>query len=154
MSDSGGTIPEARSKPISKPGEQAGPIPPPWTASQRSVLIGLLLVLATYISIRYVFNRHYVSDPQPSVPARMNELADRIDPNTADVATLAALPTIGEKRAKDIVAYREKYVRDGRKGLPYERLEDLLKIQGIGAATIAQLKPYLLFPQSDRPTTK
>jgi competence ComEA-like helix-hairpin-helix protein len=130
------------------------PIPPPWTASQRSVLIGLLLILATYISVRYWFNRQYVSDPQPAIPSRLNELADRIDPNTADVATLAALPTIGEKRAKDIITYREKFQRDGRKGAAFENLEDLLKVQGIGAATIAQLKPYLLFPQSDRPTTK
>ena len=144
MTDSGGT----------KQTAPTGPIPPPWTASQRSVLIGLLLILATYISVRYWFNRHYVSDPQPAVPSRFDELADRIDPNTADVATLAALPTIGEKRAKDIVAYREKFQRDGRQGLAFERLEDLLKIQGIGAATIAQLKPYLLFPQSDRPATK
>ena len=137
-----------------KESEPKGPIPPPWTASQRSVLVGLLLILATYISVRYWFNRQYVSDPQPAVPSRFDELADRIDPNTADVATLAALPTIGEKRAKDIVGYREKFERDGRKGLPFERLEDLLKIQGIGAATIAQLKPFLLFPQSNRPATE
>jgi hypothetical protein len=129
-----------------------GPIPPPWTAAQRSVLIGLLLLLAMYISIRYAFTRRYVSDPQPAIPARLNELADRIDPNDADVATLAALPNIGEKRAKDIVAYREKFQRDRRKGLAFERLEDLLKIQGIGAATIAQLKPYLLFPAA--PSTR
>jgi hypothetical protein len=144
MSESGGSKPEAPSEPI----------PPPWTPSQRSVLVGLILILATYISIRWFFNRQYVSDPQPTVPARFSELADRIDPNTADVATLAALPTIGEKRAKDIVAYRDKWQRDGRRGQPFERLDDLLKIQGIGAATIAQLKPYLLFPESDRPATK
>jgi competence ComEA-like helix-hairpin-helix protein len=134
--------------------ESGGGIPSPWSASQRGVLIGLLLLLALYISIRYAVDRRYVSDPQPSIPSRLDELADRIDPNTADVATLAALPTIGEKRAKDIVAYRDKFHRDGRRGLPFERIEDLLKIQGIGAATIAQLKPYLLFPQLDRPSTK
>lgn len=144
MTESGGT----------KQSAPNAPIPPPWTASQRSVLVGLLLILATYITIRYFLNRHYVSDPQPNVPARMNELADRIDPNTADVATLAALPTIGEKRAKDMVAYREKWQRDRRKGLPFERLEDMLKIQGIGAATIAQLKPYLIFHTSPSSSTR
>jgi competence ComEA-like helix-hairpin-helix protein len=144
MSDSGG--------PKSQPPTEA--IPPPWTASQRSVLIGLLLILAAYISIRWFFNRQYVSDPQPAVPSRYDELADRIDPNTADVATLAALPTIGEKRAKDIVAYREKWLRDGRRGQPFGRLDDLLKVQGIGAATIAQLKPYLIFPNSSSPATR
>jgi competence ComEA-like helix-hairpin-helix protein len=138
----------------SKPDAPPEPIPPPWTASQRSVLIGLLLILATYISIRWFFNRQYVSDPQPAVPSRYDELADRIDPNTADVATLAALPTIGEKRAKDIVAYRDKWHHDGRKGQPFERLDDLLKVQGIGAATVAQLKPYLLFPELRQATTR
>lgn len=134
--------------------DNGGAIPPPWTARQRGVLIGLLLILALHVSIRYLFNRRYVSDPQPDIPSRLEDLADRIDPNSADVATLAALPTIGPKRARDIVSFREQYKRDGRGDLPFEQLEDLLKIRGIGGATIAQLKPYLLFPSTDRPTTK
>ena len=79
-----------------------------WTYSQRRVLLVLLSVLCVALIVRYALHPVYVSDPQPPVPARFSELADRIDPNTADWQTLAALPGIGERRAKDIVAYRER----------------------------------------------
>jgi hypothetical protein len=145
MSEAGGSSRE--------PENQNKSIPPIWNGSQRGILIGLLLILAAYISIRCAFNRRYVPDPQPDVPPRPSDLADKIDPNTADLATLAALPTIGEKRAKDIIAYRERIHRERPHDVPFERLEDLLKIHGIGAATIQTLKPYLIFPPAHRPTT-
>ena len=71
------------------------PIPEPWTASQRGVLIGLAILLAAYAALRYALNPTFVSDPQPLAPARANDLADRIDPNTASADDLAALPMIG-----------------------------------------------------------
>src|SRR5947207_477235 len=37
----------------------------PWTASQRGVLIAVVLILAAALSVRLLFNRAYVSDPQP-----------------------------------------------------------------------------------------
>ena len=48
-----------------------------------------------------------ISDPQPSEGPRAAELQSRIDPNAADWKTLAAIPNLGEKRAKAIVAYRD-----------------------------------------------
>src|SRR5687768_18503985 len=80
-----------------------------WTAPQRRALLVLLVGLLLFISVRYACNRVYVSDPQPPWPGRAHELADRVDPNAADWQTLAALPVIGEKRAKAIVAYREQF---------------------------------------------
>lgn len=44
--------------------------------------------------------------------------------NTADAAQLCTLPGIGESRAADIVAYREKY------GM-FESCEDIMKVSGI-----------------------
>jgi len=70
-----------------------------WTLPQRRVLLALLAVLLPVLAIRYACNPAYVADPQPPYPSRYEELADRIDPNTADLATLSALPTIGERRA-------------------------------------------------------
>jgi competence protein ComEA len=44
--------------------------------------------------------------------------------NTADVAVLVTLPGIGESRARDIVAYREK---NG----PFVQCQDIMKVSGI-----------------------
>jgi len=117
-----------------------------WSASQRRVLIILLFGILIYLSVRWWRNPMYVSDPQPPHPARESELRDRIDPNTADWPTLAALPTIGEKRAKEIIGYREKQRAADPNRVVFRRLEDLMQIKGVGPATISNLAPYLIFP--------
>ena len=117
-----------------------------WTLPQRRALLVLLIVLLAFLIVRYALNPVYVSDPQPERPARADDLADRIDPNTADWTALAALPGIGEKRARDIVAYREEARRISRNRLVFSRKEDLLRIKGIGPAMLEALEPYLIFP--------
>ena len=123
-----------------------------WSRPQRRVLGVFLLLLCPVLAIRYACNRAYVPDPPPPRGPRYEEVADKLDPNTADVAALSALPLIGEKRAQDIVAYREAR----RAGVPdrivFTRPEDLLMIRGFGQASMETLRPYLMFPAS--PTTR
>lgn len=59
-----------------------------------------------------------------------------LDLNTASEADLTRLPGIGEKRAADIVAWREE--NDG-----FTTTEELMEITGIGAATYDRLAPYV-----------
>ncbi len=125
-----------------------------WTARQRAVIIALLAVVLVYLAVRLIRNPVYVSDPQPRDPPRALELADKIDPNTADVATLAALPMIGERRARDIVEYRERFVAQNPGKLAFTRLEDLLRIKGFGPAMIEHVRPYLTFPSKPPATTR
>lgn len=124
-----------------------------WTAGQRVALLAIIAGLFVYLAVRYFVNSTYVSNPQPAEPTRAAELVDRIDPNTADAATLAALPTLGEKRAKLIVDYRESRRASRSDVIVFQRPEDLLRIRGIGAATIDQLRPFLTFPTTV-PATK
>lgn len=127
----------------------------PWTARQRSVLVVLLLGLLIYGSLRLYFNRIYVSDPQSAESARASELADKIDPNIADADTLAVLPLIGPKRAADMVAYREQFMKQHPDGVAFKSLNDLMRVKGIGFATIEQLAPYLSFSLAKQiPTTQ
>lgn len=56
--------------------------------------------------------------------------------NTADVVTLAALNGVGEKKAADIIAYREA---NGK----FVKIEDLLNVKGIGEKTLEKNRPYL-----------
>jgi DNA uptake protein ComE-like DNA-binding protein len=129
-------------------------VPVPWSSSQRAVILVILAGLLIYGSIRFYRNRSYVSDPQPATPSHAADLADRIDPNTADAPTLSVLPLIGDKRAADIVAFRKRYTTDHPGEPAFKSLEDLLKIRGIGVSTIAQMKPFLIFPTTSPATTQ
>ncbi|QKT04790.1 helix-hairpin-helix domain-containing protein [Ectothiorhodospiraceae bacterium 2226] len=61
----------------------------------------------------------------------------RLDLNTADVETLAtALHGVGRERAAAIVAYREEHG-------PFQSVEDLTKVRGIGAATVERNRAVL-----------
>ncbi|NNU83048.1 ComEA family DNA-binding protein [Geobacillus sp. BMUD] len=59
--------------------------------------------------------------------------------NTATEEELMQLPGIGPAKAKAIVAYREEHG-------PFQQVEDLLNVAGIGEKTLEKLKPYLLVP--------
>ena len=118
----------------------------PWSASQRGAMIAILVGITLYLTVRLVIYPAYVSDPQPEHPPREQELADRIDPNTADWQELSALPLIGDKKAQDIVAYREQYMVQNHSSIAFSTVRDLMNIRGIGTATTQQLEPYLIFP--------
>jgi competence ComEA-like helix-hairpin-helix protein len=128
-------------------------LPPLWTRPQRGVVLAAVVLLIGWLAIRLWLNSAHVSDPQPQRPARNGELADRIDPNTADASTLAALPGLGPARAGDIIAYRNAFRHPDPVRRPFERAEDLLKVSGIGVSMMETMRPYLLFPTT-QPTTR
>lgn len=60
---------------------------------------------------------------------------EQINVNTADVYDLQRLPGIGEKRALDIIAWREEHGS-------FRTVDELTEISGIGPATLENLRPY------------
>jgi hypothetical protein len=120
-----------------------------WTRRQRVALATLVLLFCGYLFVRGTLHPQSVSDPPPVSGQLAPSLASRIDPNTADWPALAALPLIGEKRAKDIIAWRDRALEERPDDVPFRRLEDLTRVKGIGKATIEALDPYLVFPQSE-----
>ncbi len=60
-------------------------------------------------------------------------LDTRVSLNRASLAELEALPGIGPTLARRIVAHR-----------PYLRLEDLLRVPGIGPKTLERIRPYVV----------
>lgn len=123
-----------------------------WTESQRRVLIILTAAVVVYSAFRLLRDRSTIADPPPALGERFNELKNRIDPNTADAATLAALPGLGEKRAREFVAYREEIQRRQPGVTAFARPEDLMRIDGVGPALMMQLTPYMIFPATQPAT--
>ena len=60
----------------------------------------------------------------------------KIDINRAEPWLLQALPGIGEVLAQRIVDYRSEHS-------PFKRIEDLLKVSGIGEGTLEKIKDYI-----------
>jgi competence protein ComEA len=74
---------------------------------------------------------------RPAPPAPTATFAP-LDLNTATTKQLEALPAIGIKHARSIIASRN--ARGGR----FQRLEDLQAIDGIGPKTNEAIRPYVV----------
>ncbi len=72
----------------------------------------------------------------PAQPSSQNEPNSRIDLNTADASTLETISGIGQKRAQEIIAYREAHG-------PFKSVADLHHIRGFGKATISKILSYV-----------
>ena len=74
--------------------------------------------------------------PAAERPAAGPAAAAPVDVNTADETDLTAVPGIGKSLARRIIEFREK---NG----PFTRVDDLLKVRGIGEKSIEKLRPYV-----------
>jgi competence protein ComEA len=72
----------------------------------------------------------------PETPGAPLKAAYTVDLNTADWPEFEPLPNVGERLARRIVESREI---DG----PFESVDDLGRIRGVGKKTIERLRPYL-----------
>ncbi len=70
------------------------------------------------------------------VPLSAAEKADPIDLNRATAQDLTQLPGVGEAIAKRIVDFREQHG-------PFKRVEDLMKVKGIGEKSLEKIRPYV-----------
>ena len=66
-----------------------------------------------------------------------------VDLNTASLADLAALPGIGESKARAIVAWRES--------TPFRSVDELREVKGIGDKMLEKLRPQLTVSQVAAP---
>jgi competence protein ComEA len=73
--------------------------------------------------------------PKADTP-RVSTVASTININTASVEALAELNGVGEKKAADIIAYREA---NGK----FVKVEDLLNVKGIGEKTLEKNRQRL-----------
>lgn len=78
------------------------------------------------------------SQEEPAEEARPDSLlpGETIDVNTADAYDLQRLPGIGEKRAQDIIAWREEHG-------PFQTVDELTNVSGIGPVILENLREYV-----------
>ena len=78
------------------------------------------------------------SQASPTQPASSREetSASKINLNSADIEQFKTLPGIGDVRAQAIVSYRDA---NG----PFAAIEDILDVQGIGAATLDSIRELI-----------
>jgi competence protein ComEA len=75
-----------------------------------------------------------VSPPSgPSLPSPSSQGGDKVNINTATAEELSTLPGIGPTKAQSIIDYR---TANG----PFQSIEDIEKVRGIGDATFDKLK--------------
>jgi len=67
---------------------------------------------------------------------------ERIDINAAPAYELQFLPGIGPARAQDIIEHREQHG-------PFEHIEELQDIRGIGPATVKNIRPLAICSQPE-----
>ena len=85
--------------------------------------IGIGLVALLIVALAITFLREDTSTAPVNV-------------NAATIETLCTLPEVGPELAQRIIAAR-----------PFSQPDDLLKIKGIGPATLTKIKPRLRFTQ-------
>jgi hypothetical protein len=127
------------------------PIPIPrrklelWTFTQRRTLLGLCIALGVFLAIQAWRQPVILTDPPADSAARSQSIQDKIDPNTATAAELAAIPNLGEVRARAIVVYRDSALRTSPAKPVFATPRDLLYVKGIGVGMEANLEPFLMF---------
>lgn len=105
-----------------------------WT---RSVFVA---AVAAMVLLGVSFCNVYQASKQPMLVAA----PERINPNTALLASLVRLPGIGKARAMDMIHYRNRMTNAA--GEPaFQTARDMEKIKGIGPKTSRNMAPYLTF---------
>ena len=138
--------------------KQAPPAPP--LPANRSVQYGIVFlagIAVALIGYRLIHDRTSTrpaelqrsESPTPSVSKATTDSktskplpSKRFDLNKVERHELLQLPGVGPSMADGILAYRDA------KG-PFQRVEDLRLVRGIGATTLEKLKPWLVLDPSE-----
>ncbi len=115
------------------------------TARGEWVLLGLTGLFLCLLLGLFVRDRTGAASVETALTAPVEEVRPDLSPvnlNTADEAALTALPGIGEALAARIVEYREEHG-------PFEAVEDLTNVSGIGQGKLAALEGLVTVEDSE-----
>jgi DNA uptake protein ComE-like DNA-binding protein len=116
-----------------------------WRRGDLAALLALLVVWAVVLSWQAVHRSADLAEP-PAVEEKWVEAAsERIDPNTASVASLRRLPQVGPVRAEAIVRYRQTASRPDRAAFVY--LEDLQNVPHMDHNAVLRMESFISLPR-------
>lgn len=124
-----------------------GPAPPPsavltaWPRLAQLTAAFLLGVCLTLLSVQALALLKWGSRPSELEAAPV--VAYRIDLNRASRAELLQLQGVGPALADRILAHREEHGG-------FRSVEDLAKVQGVGPATLAKLRPWVFVAAEEK----
>lgn len=101
-------------------------------ARSTRLLAGIVLTLAAAGGLAFSTTREPLPDTPPAAAAVRTPL---LNLNTADAAELQLLPRIGP-------ALSARIIEDRDANGPFESLEDLQRVRGIGPRTIEIIRPH------------
>lgn len=114
-----------------------------WLGQRATAHAEVMPVASVVAALPSVAPQPTPSAPSPSpAPAPAASSDGIVVLNTATMEDLQRLPGIGPKRAKAILDQR---ARQGR----FRQIEDLMKVKGIGRATIKRLRPLVRLDPPD-----
>ncbi len=77
------------------------------------------------------------SAPPAALASGQEQQQEPIDVNKATAEDLQKIPGIGEALARRIIEFRQEHG-------PFEKVDDLLNVRGIGTASLDKMRPYLV----------
>jgi len=106
----------------------------PLTRAEMAALLALVVLLLAGVA-GLMIRDHYGGPRLEEVMSAGQLPPYRVNINAASAAELALLPGIGPVRAERIVRYREEHG-------DFASVDDLARVPGLGAKTVANLAPY------------
>lgn len=97
------------------------------SSKNRVSMIAAVLVALSVASVAQAEMGKQAGDPGPSQGV--------VNVNTATAEQLALLPGVGPSRAQSIIEARQRR--------PFRRVNELIRVRGIGRATLQRLRPYV-----------
>ena len=95
-----------------------------------------LVALITLILTVFVFSAPAFS-ASPAT-GQMQKAEATVNVNTATAKELITLPGVGQKTADNIISFRQEHG-------PYQTVQDLLKVKGIGKKTLKKFENLISF---------
>ena len=111
-----------------------------WRGANVPALALLVCIAAAGLALKAMSRSATFGAAVPVDSARVAQACQKINPNTASLASLRRLSGIGPVRAQAIVDYAAAHP-----GKAFARAEDLDAVNGLGPAAVERLKPFLVF---------
>lgn len=96
----------------------------------------VISVVSILLASAYYFNKHSLYENYVLENKSDDVYSYKINLNLANKREFMNLPGIGETTAQNIIDYRDNVDR-------FNKIEDIMKVKGIGTKTYAQIKEYL-----------